>query len=100
VYRVLRPLSTGHKVGDLLFKEDLEKISVGPLVEANAISEVRCPPLSVLPGWEERAEVLKRYNIVKADEFVEACDTLLRFIFRQPPRVIRNWKEEVIELIK
>lgn len=100
MYRVLRPLSTGQKRGDLIFAGDLKEKVIEPLKKVRAITEFQPPPLSVLPGWKERAKILGKYNIQMADEFIEARNTLLRFILRESPEIIEQWKEEVIELIK
>lgn len=100
MYRVLKNLSTGHKAGEIIFQDELKEEVIEPLKRARAISEAQAPPLKSLPGWKERAEILERYNIFRADDFYETGDTLLRYVFKEPLEVIKNWKEEVIRFMK
>lgn len=100
MYRVLRNLSTGHKVGDLVFRGELKDEVIEPLKRVRAISKVKAPPIKSLPSWKKRAKVLEQYGIFGADEFYETGDVVLRYIFRESPETIKNWKEEVISFMK
>ncbi len=100
MYRVLRNLSTGHKVGDLVLRGELKEEVIEPLKRVRAISDVNAPPINSLPGWKEKAKTLEKYGITGADEFYEAGDNVLRFIFRESPETIKVWKEEVLSFLR
>jgi len=56
LYRVLKPLDTGHQVGDVvdgrLFKQ------LARLEQRGCLAPVSAPPLRVLPGWKDRWQLL------------------------------------------
>jgi hypothetical protein len=94
-YRVLRPLSTGHRPDDIVsgarFKPGILKV----LLEKEALAEVRPPPLSELPGWETRAEKLKEIGIVTVRDLLEADDDEVRRLFnRRRTSTVAKWKTE------
>ena len=94
VYRVLRPLSTGHEPGDLVDGTQFKGLDA--LVEARALAEVKPPPLSELPGWTTRAEKLGGEGIVTAVDFLEADDELLKEALNyKTMRNINKWREEL-----
>ena len=75
MYRVLRDLSSGDKVGDLISGKG---INVEALLEARAISLVQAPPLEILPEVSEKAEKLSWYGVEDVDDFMEADDYVLK----------------------
>jgi len=56
LYRVLKPLTTGHQVGDIVDGARFRYLDA--LVKNGALVQAHVPPLAVLPGWGERAELL------------------------------------------
>lgn len=96
LYRVLRKLSTGHEKGDLVDGSRFKQLEV--LVGAGALSAVKPPPLSELPGWTTRAEQLEPYNIITVNDFLEADDELLREALNYKTlRNINRWRGELKE---
>ena len=100
MYRVFRDLASGHKAGDILLRGDIRDESIEILLGKKLLKEVESPPIQMLPGWEERAETLKKYNITSVEEFIYTGENLLRFIFREPPELIKGWKKEIINYLK
>lgn len=94
LYRVLRPLSTGHEPGQLVDGERFKKLDA--LIEVNALAPVSFPPLSELPGWKTRAKKLAAENVVTVQDFLDAEEGTLKRIFgHKTTRVISKWKKEV-----
>jgi hypothetical protein len=98
LYRVLRPLSTGHEVGDLVEGEQFKKLDA--LIRVNALSEVASPPLTELPGWTTRADTLLAYGIITVSDFLGADDETLKEAFNyKTTRTINKWREEIKEWV-
>jgi hypothetical protein len=97
LYRVLRPLSTGEKPEDGKLVDGARfKGALPALVKARALSEVKPPPLSELPGWTTRAEKLAAAGVVTAVDFLEADDGLLKeALNHKTTRSINKWREEL-----
>jgi hypothetical protein len=94
LYRVLRPLSTGHGPGELVDGGQFK--ALGALVGAGALAEVKPPPLAELPGWEARAEKLAAAGVVTVLDFLDADDELLReALGNKTARGINGWREEL-----
>jgi len=94
LYRVLRPLSTGHEVGQLVDGDRFKYIDA--LLENRALSPVSTPPLSELPAWETRAEKLAEVGIVTIQDFLDADDDVLKEAFNyKTMRTINKWKQEL-----
>ena len=94
LYRVLRDLSSGERKGDIvdggLFKH------LDALLKANALSPVSYPPLSELPGWTTRAEVVSSLGIITIEDFINAEDEALRKAFNhKTQRTIAKWRDEL-----
>ncbi|UCC74288.1 MAG: hypothetical protein JSV86_06955 [Gemmatimonadota bacterium] len=95
LYRVLRPLSTGHEPGDIVDGKRF-KAALAALVKARALAEVKPPPLSELPGWTTRAEKLADAGVVTAVDFLEADDGLLKEILNhKTTRSINKMRDEL-----
>jgi hypothetical protein len=94
MYRVLRPLTTGHKPGDLVSGARFQHLDA--LIRVGALAEVRPPPLSELPEWTTRAETLASYGIITVTDFLEADDETLKKAFNyKTTRTIDKWREEI-----
>lgn len=73
-YRSLRNLDIGIKAGDVFPVERLGARKCHRLAEMGIISRISPPPLSVLPGWEERSALLEEMD---AESFLDAPDEQL-----------------------
>lgn len=95
-YRVQKRLSTGHQPGDIVadgnFREDVAVALVG----VGALKIIDGPPLTELPGWTRRAELLARVGIMTADQFLEADGELIRCAVEyHSVKAVVQWKEDV-----
>lgn len=60
------------KKGTLNNLQRLSSKGIRVLLERGSISEVSAPPLTLLPGWEERAEQLREFGIEDVSQLIEA----------------------------
>lgn len=94
--RVLKPLSTGHIPGQVVDAGAFKDGVVPKLERAGAISIIKSPPLSELPGWQSRAEILNVHAIRTVEEFICTDSTRLKDIFNyKTTRTISKWKKEL-----
>ena len=96
IYRVLKPLSTGHQPGDLVDGNSFKSLDV--LVAVKALAPVSTPPLSELPGWIKRAERLNAVGIITVQDLLDTKSSAIAEIFGYKSTAgIDRWKEEVRE---
>lgn len=69
------------------------------LKEVGAISEIAGPPLSVLPGWVRRSEILAERGITTAIEFIECDSSQMAEVFNVKPTTIEKWKAHVLSFL-
>jgi len=69
LYRVLKHLDTGHVPGDVLDGRMFRALD--KLVAAGALAKARTPPLTELPGWTTRAEMLREIGIVTIENLLD-----------------------------
>lgn len=98
-YRVLKRLSTGQEVGELVCDSDLAAHAVAPLLKRGVITEAHLPPLSALNGWEQRAERCAELGIYGAGEFLGADATELATMLGEEPAEIVRRQAEVVEYV-
>lgn len=77
LYRILEDLwnlSTNRRIpmGSLDSLKDASKKDIQKLLDLGRISEVKPPPLKVLPGWETRAAKLEEVGITDVSQLVTA----------------------------
>ena len=97
MYRVLRDLDTGAKVGDIITGNG---INVEVLLKVRAISLVQAPPLEILPEVSEKAGKLKEYGIEDIADFVEADNDILEAAFEDTDEMrLEELKEEIMDYI-
>ena len=76
LYRVVHRLSfdSGEMIeaGVVDSLEGIPPRVISILLEKGRISEVRAPPLRILPGWEKKAEALEALGIENVDQLVDA----------------------------
>jgi len=95
-YRVQKRLSTGQRPGDIVHDTDFRDGVALILHRGNTLSLINGPPLTELPGWTRRAELLAAVGVVTADQFLEADDELIRQAAGyHSTRAVAKWKEEV-----
>lgn len=95
-YRVQKRLSTGHQPGDIVADGNFRDDVAVALVEVGALKIVNGPPLTELPGWTRRAELLAEVDITTADRFLEADDELIRLtVGYHSAKAVVQWKEDV-----
>lgn len=95
-YMVRKRLSTGQEPGDVVTDGDFRDGVVPALLAVGALKRIEGPPLTELPGWTRRAELLARADIEMADQFLEADDELIRRVVGyRSTRAVAGWKEEV-----
>jgi len=96
IYRVLKRLSTGQQPGDIVHDTDFRDGVALILYERKILSLISGPPLTELPGWTRRAELLAEVDVVTADQFLDADDELIRQAMGyRSTRAVAGWKEEV-----
>jgi len=101
IYRVLRPLSTGHELGDWVRSDRFKAGIIEALIKANAISPVRGPPLATLDGWKVRAEKLLEIGIVDAVDFLTADDASIMQAFNHKTnRAVKKYRNELMALLE
>lgn len=83
LYRVLKNLTTSNGMIKLGGVEDLKWSAdkLEALEQAGAISKVHTPPLSEIPQWEERAEMLPA-EIFTVEDFLLANNTKLANVLK------------------
>ena len=72
LYRILQNVSKGGKRGEIVSGSTWPPEHLTRLEAVGAIIPISTPPLSELPGWEERAILLEEEDVFMLDEFVEA----------------------------
>lgn len=70
------------------------------LEERGAISRVNVPPLTEIPGWEKRAEVLLPVGIVDIEQFVEHDDAKLAKLLDMKTVVIAGLKKDLMQWLQ
>lgn len=68
-YRVLKPLTTGHRPGDVVEGDAFKERFIQPLLDANAISPVAFPPAEVL--WDDTRLSVEEIIDVEPQELAE-----------------------------
>ena len=72
LYRTFENLSTGQRRGQIFKSEMLSDISVRILEDKGVIRKIQTPPLEILEGWQARAEILAKYEIVTIGDLLYA----------------------------
>lgn len=102
LYRLTRrtPLSTGQKYGDIIREGDLSARVLRIMLETGTLIRVSTPPLSELPGWERRSDVLARAGVSTVEELIQAQPEEIAAKVKKSARTIRRWQEESAKFIK
>ena len=96
MYRVRKRLSTGQQPGDIVHDTDFRDGVALILYERKILSLISGPPLTELPGWTRRAELLAQVSVTMTDQFLEADDELIQqAVGYHSTRAVAKWKEEV-----
>lgn len=98
MYRMTRntPLATGQRYGDIIKDGDLKPHVIARLLESGTISRISTPPLTELPNWESRAEILVKGEVVTIQDLIDADSTALARKVKKPVRIIKQWQDEAL----
>jgi len=99
VYRVLRRLSSGERVGILTTLARLPMGSIVILAGRGAIARINAPILEILSGWSERAEVLHEVGIVDGEQLLLAEPGMLAVAVGETVEMVRAWQAEMVALL-
>jgi len=72
LYRTTDNLSTGQRRGQVFRGEALSAKALRILEEKGVIYKINTPPLNILQGWQERATLLKKYEIETVGDLLYA----------------------------
>lgn len=97
---VLTASGGSYKKGTISSLSDVSANGKEALLASGTISEVSSPPLSILPGWEDRAETLGEYNINDVVDLVETDLEELSDRTGIPHEALRKGVEEALEFVK
>jgi hypothetical protein len=92
-YRSLRNLDNGIRKGEVFAGTRLKTRALAALEELEIIARIAAPPLSVLPGWKERADSL---NGMDAEQFLDTADVELAQLLSIEPAAVTDLKRQVI----
>ncbi len=102
MYRVLRKLRLAKRIaqpGEMLVWDKSEEW-VAKMVRVGAISKPRFPPLSELPGWEERGLELELGGIDGAEAFMLMDkEEVMRRLPELTLDVIEDYQSEIRQLL-
>lgn len=97
-YLVLRDLDKGGVIIPAQSRTRLEWLSAedqAKLVRMEKVRPLASPPLTVLAGWQTRAEKLLPLGIETLEQFWEAEVKLIARTMRVKPVTVRRWRSEV-----
>ena len=69
--------------------------TIDALLASGAISEIAAPPLSILPGWEERAINLAGIEVITVTDFLAAGTKDVAEVLEVPEEQVEGVKEDV-----
>lgn len=98
MYRMVKhtPLSTGQKYGDIIKDDELSSSTIQKMLSSGTLVRVSTPPLSELPEWEKRADILVRAEIITVTQLLEANVTELAKAIKKPVKIIKQWQDEAL----
>jgi hypothetical protein len=84
------------KYGEVIRANDarLKAEARDQLIKSGTLAPVTTPPLSELPGWEERAETLQRVGVITITDLLAVNVAGLAKSLKRTPRTIRDWQSE------
>jgi hypothetical protein len=102
MYRLTRrtPLSTGQRQGDIIQDGDLKPKTIQIFLVSGTLVRVSTPPLTELPGWEKRAELLKKAGIITIQDLLEASPTGLVRQTKKSRTTVKRWQIEAKKAIE
>lgn len=98
-YVVLERLSTRQPIGTAVKETDFKPGVAEILVRKGALAPLHTPPLSELPGWTRRSEILRAIDVVTIQDFLDADEERVAQLFNYQSATIRKWKRDVQEWI-
>lgn len=102
MYRLTRrtPLSSGQKQGDIIQDGELKKRTIDRMLATGTLVRVSTPPLSELPGWDDRAGLLARAGVITVEDLLEADRSKLTKATKKTVTTIRRWQAEARKAIE
>jgi hypothetical protein len=99
LYRALRNLSSGVRVGALTALPGVSAADIAKLEQVGAVARVSAPPLKVFPAWRLRATVLAEHNIHDAEQLIEADRDVLASACAVTVEEFSQWQAEAADLL-
>ena len=96
LYRALKNLSIGVRVGQVFPASRIRPDVAEVLLAKRTIAEVQAPPIIILCGWEQRDAELARYGIFDLAQLVEADPDALDGL---DPDEVREWQQEAVSFL-
>lgn len=99
MYRYVRrtPLDTGHKYGDILRDGDLKPATIEAFLASGILVRISTPPLSEIPTFEKRCELLAQANIITVADLIKANPGQTAKKTKKSVSTIRRWQSEVMQ---
>lgn len=99
MYRHVRytPLDTGHKYGDILKDGDLKPKVIEKFLSAGILVRVLTPPLSEIPAFEKRFELLAKASVITIEDLTSADPGQVAKKIKKSAVTIRRWQSEAMQ---
>ena len=96
----LTPSDKGHKKGQIIHDEDLKPESIALFLTTGTLVKVSTPPLSEIPAFEKRAELLEPVGIITIEDLVEANPSTTGKKIKKAAVTIRRWQSEAMKWLE
>lgn len=98
MYRMVKhtPLSTGHTYGDIIKDGELSPSTIARMLASGTLVRVTTPPLSELPDWDKRADILRAVGVITITNLIEANVIDLAKSIKRPAKIIKQWQDEAL----
>ena len=102
MYRLIRrtPLSTGQQYGDIIRNGDLSQTAIDTMLASGTLVRVTVPPLSEIPVFEERSDILIRAGIRTLGDLIDATSADLASKINKSVTTARRWQAEAIKCLE
>ncbi len=100
IYRALTNLEKGETIineGCAFSGRGFAPETIERLLELERICAVSVPPLMEIPGWQGRAKVLAKHDIMTLDAFCEADPVDIAKILKVKPGIARDMQYQLLD---